>query len=698
MTPGQSTLVRIFFLGVFLAPSAGVAQEWNSDQSRKLAEEATARRTRQLADTGLVDYSASAKGFLTFLAQLGEGFTEPPKIIRADELALEIFWKAPNLSKQRIFARRDTLLLPTDIQYHRDHLGIIQNNFPNIIRLGDGDEVQDVPHPLSATGLNEYDFAIRDSLQIRLGQRTLNVYEVGVRPRNPSLPRAVGAVFIDVESHDVVRMAFSFTRSALKDKDLDDVSVVLESGLFEGRFWLPRRQEIEIRRSGSWLDFPARGIIRGRWEICCYQVNRGIDRAFFAGQEIVIPQSAYSNSSAFSGKILDSLPADVRAVTDDDVRKVQDDARALVREQALARTRRTGLAGRSVSDFVHFNRVEGLGIGAGMLSRLGGGVFIPLRLGYGFSDHELKGSVGLGVERASGAAATLSLFRTYREVSDEPERSRVVNSIAAQEFGSDHSDMFEVRGGSARLRAPLIGGLIPIFEVAVEEHRALAIHARSASGKFEPTLPASNIDEKRASLTLERPNRIGVLGLEIRGRLAAEFISWKSRECCVTSQASLRRAYFSAHMEKPVGVNRFVLQAYGGTVSSASEVPTQHLFYLGGTVTAPGYEYHSLSGSSALTTRVEWRFPVPFLSVPLGRYGRTPSTAPLAPFFNIAGISGQSSPRRDGVPPGAGHWYPSVGVGILPLFGLMRLDVARGLRDGRWSFSIDVTRDFWGIL
>ncbi|MBW8838671.1 MAG: hypothetical protein JF602_02280 [Gemmatimonadetes bacterium] len=118
---------------------------WNDSTTRALVELATRLRAAQLADTGLTDYKAEAHGYLTFLAQLGQGFVEPPRIVKADELALEVYWRAPNLSKQRIVGRRDTLLLPTDIAYHRDHLGIVQNNFPAIIRLGEGDEVRDVP-------------------------------------------------------------------------------------------------------------------------------------------------------------------------------------------------------------------------------------------------------------------------------------------------------------------------------------------------------------------------------------------------------------------------------------------------------------------------------------------------------------------------------------------------------------------------
>src|SRR5437868_15361397 len=302
-------------IAMILAATRVTAQQtWNDARTTALVERATERRASQLADTALVDYKATAHGYVTFLAQFGEGFTEPPKIVKADELGLEVYWRAPDLSKQRIAGRRDSLLLPTSITYHRDHLGIVQNNFRNIIRIGEGDEVRDVPHPLSPTGLQVYDFAIRDSLQIRLADKILDVYEVRVRPKDDRQPRTVGAVYIDKETGEVVRMAFSFTRAALLDKDLEDVSVVLENALIEGRFWLPRRQEIEIRRTGSWLDYPARGIIRGRWEVCCYQVNTGIPPSYFAGPEIVLGMPAERAAYKFPGEILDSLPPDVRTV------------------------------------------------------------------------------------------------------------------------------------------------------------------------------------------------------------------------------------------------------------------------------------------------------------------------------------------------------------------------------------------------
>jgi hypothetical protein len=657
-------------------------QTWNDPRSRALVEQATERRARQIADTALASYKAAAHGYLTFLAQVGEGFTEPPRIVKADELGLQIYWRAPNQSKQLIAGRRDTLLLPTDINYHRDHLGIVQNNFPNIIRLGEGDEVRDVPHPLSAEGLNEYDYAIRDSLQIRLGPRTLDVYEVRVRPKNDREPRAVGAVYIDRESGEVVRMAFSFTRSALKDKELEDVSVVLENGLIEGRFWLPRRQEIEIRRAGTWLDYPARGIIRGRWEICCYEVNVPLNPGLFMGPEIQLAPRGTPSPVPFAGNVLDSLPPDVRAVTDADVAKVQEEARALVRSQALARTRSTSLSARSVSDFVRANRVEGLALGGGITRRLGEGFSVSARSRYGLSDEKVKARGGLSFRRASGAGFDIAGYDDYADGGDIRETSQLVSSIAAQEFGTDFTDPYGVRGGSLSLRTrPLLGATVSL-EGAIERQRPLAVNATPASGRYEPTIPATPLRERRATLSFDRPTRLGPLGFETQLHADASLIQYKAFD---DDYRNLSRVSLRGNFERPIGTSRIVLRSLAAWMAGGDSLPAQHMVYLGGPTSAPGYFYHQFVSRAGVSERAEIRFPVPFPSFSLGRYGKTPASITLAPFANAAWAD------RLG-------WHTSVGIGALTIFDLLRFDVARGLRDGRWSFSVDVSRDLWSIL
>lgn len=688
---------------VMATPAAAPAQQWNDPRSRALVEQATERRARQIADTALASYRASAHGYLTFLAQLGEGFTEPPKIVKADELALEVYWQAPNLSKQWIVGRRDTLLLPTDINYHRDHLGIVQNNFPNIIRLGEGDEVKDVPHPLSAEGLAEYDFAIRDSLRIGLGPRTLDVYEVRVRPKNDRAPRAVGAVYIDKESGEVVRMTFSFTRAALIDKDLEDVSVVLENGLIDGRFWLPRRQEIEIRRTGTWLDYPVRGIIRGRWELCCYEVNVPLPAGLFSGPEIQLGPRGYAQKHPFVGQLLDSLPPDVRSVTDADVAKVQEEARALVRGQALARSRTVALSGRNASDFVRVNRVEGLAVGTGITRSLGAGFSVTGRGRYGFSDKELKGRGELALRFASGAGVSVAGYREYRDASDEMETSMVRNSIAAQEFGSDYTDPFDVRGFSVAARSGTFSVWNATVEAALERDAPLVVHATPATGRYEPTIAASRLRERRLSLILDQPTRLTVLGFESQVRLGAEI---GYRALASASYQYLTRFSARGSFERPFGRNRFVAHSLFAAVTGDDVLPVQHLVYLGGPTTGPGYEFHQFAGRMGASQRVEFRTPAPFPSFRLGRYGRTPASITLAPYVNAIWIGDRTSARPSiakaplGISSSAlrSGWFPSVGIGALSIFDLIRFDVARGLRDGRWSFSVDVGREFWGIL
>jgi hypothetical protein len=217
------------------------------------------------------------------MGQFGEGLTEPPRLVTADQLELEVYWKAPRLSKQRIAGWRDRAYLPSDNAYHRDHLGIIQNNFGPLIRLGDGDEVRDVPHPVSPAGLGLYDFRLGDTVTITLPSGPVRVAALHVRPKAFDRPRIVGILHVDVAGADLVRMSFNFTPVSYLDARLEDVSVVLDNALMEGRFWLPYRQEIEIRRRFTWLDLPARGIIRGRWEIDGYVFNLGLVPSWFAG-------------------------------------------------------------------------------------------------------------------------------------------------------------------------------------------------------------------------------------------------------------------------------------------------------------------------------------------------------------------------------------------------------------------------------
>ena len=681
------------------------AQQWNDARVLTLVRQATDRRAQQLADSGLLDYQATAHGYLTFLAQLGEGFREPPKVVKADELALQVYWRAPNLSKQIVVGRRDTTVLPTDIQYHRDHLGIVQNNFPDIIRLGEGDEVADVPHPLSAAGLADYDFALRDSLRISIPGRVINVYEVSVRPRDDRQPRLIGALFLDRDNGQVVRMAFSFTRVAYLDKQLEDVFIVLENGLVGTRFWLPRHQEVEIRRTATWLDYPVRGIIRGRWEIADYELNTGLTAARFIGPEIVFAPLQVQHSHAWpSARILDSLPPDVRAATAEEIRRVQVEARALVREQALRRGRPSALAARGLSDFVRFNRVEGIALGGGLRGQVADGLTAAATARYGTADHRWKGSVALRWENGRGASMEAFASDDAQDESDVAERSTLLNSVAAQEFGSDFTDLFRARRVGAALTIPT-ALLRWTLDAARERHAPLFVRALPAAGAFLLPAPADSLDLWNARLSMSRPTALWYGGTEMRARLSVAALRVIDSPDVGLTPGLTWRATADIELERPLGAARVVARTIGAAIESSGPVAAQFLAFAGGPVTGPGYDFHSLAGNALVSQRLELRVPAPFPSISLGRFGRSPGTVTLAPFATAVALR-RADLERPSVPPFAtlrppvrsSGVYPSAGLGAFLFFDLLRLDVARGLRDGRWSFYLDVDRAFWSVL
>lgn len=674
-------------LAALRALPASAQSAWNDARTLALVRAAVARRSLQLADTALRDYAAQAHGYVTFLAQLGDGFPLPPAVVKSDELMVELTWQAPNRSAQRIVGRRDTLLLPSDMNYHRDHLGVVQNDFPAIIRLGDGDEVRDVPHPLSSAGLAAYDFRLADSLAIRAGPRAIDVLMVEVRPKDPAFPAAVGAIHLDRETAAVVRMTFSFTRAALKDPQLEDVSVILENGLVDGRFWLPRRQEIEIRRTATWMDFPARGIIRGRWEICCVEPNRNPPPERFIGPEITEAPRREQRAYPFEGAILTNLPPEVRALDANEVRQVQEEARALVRAAALTRTRLGRPAARAVSDLVRVNRVEGLALGGGLSQLLGGGLSMTLGGRVGTADHNLKGRGTVAWRSARDAHLEVEGYHDFAEAGGLTEVSGLRNSLAAQEFGSDWTDPYGVAGAAVRVSTAPRGRMRWQGELARERQWPLAVHAVPATGRYEPTVAADRVTVTRVGLGwLRAPagdpaaaqwtaNVRGsltrsagdVLGAGVYARLAAE---WEG--------------------QRPVGHGTVVVRTIVVGTTAGSAVPRQAGAFFGGPLTGPASDFHALEGAVGISQRLEFRRAVPGGTLHLGRFGAVPMTLTLAPYLH-----GTLVQRRD-----RSGWdaTPAVGLGAIGLFDLLRLDLATPLRGGGWRFSIDATRAFWPVL
>ncbi len=181
------------------------AQDWRAGTSIDLIRRAAAHRAARDADTLLTSWQAEAHGILRYASVLDHGDGPVERVIRADELRVEVYGESPNLSKQIIRAWRDTSFLPNRITYHRDHLGIVANDFGPTIRLGQGEEVRDVPHPLSDAGLKSYLFALGDTVILNGPTGRVRVVVVQVRPANADSVGTVGTLYLDLDRAALVR-------------------------------------------------------------------------------------------------------------------------------------------------------------------------------------------------------------------------------------------------------------------------------------------------------------------------------------------------------------------------------------------------------------------------------------------------------------------------------------------------------------
>ena len=664
------------------------AQAWNAPDARDLIDRGIERRSASFADSSLRDWTARAHGFVFFLGQVGEDLAEPPRLVKADQLELEVYWRLPNLSKQRIIGWRDRTDLPTDINYHRDHLGIVMNNFPDLIRLGEGDEVRDVPHPVSAAGRGLYEYALGDTVTLTLpGGRELRVAEVKFRPLEFRAPRIVGSAFLELGTADLVRMAFSFSRAAYLDRQLEDITVSVENSLWEGRWWLPLRQEIEIRRRATFMDFPARGIIRGRFEIDGYRFNTGLDPVLFrAGPPIVAAPRSVRDTFPWPESLDVEIRDVARPATLEDFDAVRAQAVEIAAGHVLTGLKQRQFAARSISDFLHVNRVEGLTPGAGAALRSADETReLRLRAGFGTASDLLTGAAAF-TTRHGRTTWRIAAAREVRETGDIPVISRVVNSITSQEGGRDFGDYYLASGGSLGFTRLLGGRGALRLEGAFEHVDSLVAVATSARGPYRRENPGTEERDwalLRAQVTRRTPSF--AVSRDLTGSLEVEGGFAEGQQYA--------RLFAEARLQLPAGGATVLLRAAGGAATAS--VPRHRTFVLGGRGTLLGEPFRGLGGRTMAWLSTEWQLPVRIPEIRMGSFAGTGRRLTVAPSVAAGWMGG----RVAGVPgtPAAGPDV-ALGLGASWLHDLFRFDVGYGLSSGQWGFSLDVSRSFWDIL
>lgn len=657
-----------------LLPAPAPAQQWQGGDAVWLLRQASVQRLRRDADTLLASWRARARGVVRMASVIEHGGTSVERVIRAEELEVEVYGEAPNRHKQIIVAWRDSSFLPNQIRYHRDHLGIVANDFGSVLRLGEGEEVRDVVHPLSPEGLARYEFLAGDTLRI-IGRRdTLRVVEVLVRPRDPTAPGTVGTLYIDVDRAALVRFRFTFTPASYRDPTVEDITVTLENGLQEGARWLPTQQTIVIRRGQPLLELPIRTVLRADWTIGDYELGVVHPVNRFAGF-LVDGLRAPGGDSMWRQPLaqrLEPLPGAEASIVD-----AQRAAATALGRRLLNGLPRTRLLAGGVSELLRVNRVGGITPAVGIRRRLGEGTTLSARLGLGTSDHRLLGAVLLS--RTQGLSGwTVAAERRLADVGDVPVASGLANSLSTAIDGTDLGEWTLLERGWLGLSRPL-GAAVMEAELAREWSWSVATRLAPLSGtaRENPALGVGAATVGRVRFT----------------QRTAVGNGWQLSAETGHGSATWQRVAFAFRGTVPMPTGRLVLATEAGVGSDS--LPGYRQFVLGGRHTLPGVPHRSLGGRRMVRLDVGWAFPValPTPPFPNARWVSLPSM--VMPFVAV-GAAGGDDPTR----PWRGKAVLEGVAGLrLDLWGpLLRVEAGVSLRTGRIGLSVDAHPDWWPVL
>lgn len=669
-------------IGLVLALAAGPSlastqQEapWNDLRVLELIERGTV--TRQAAAMGdLRAYTADARGYVYYF--LDRQAAEERNLVKTDQLAVRVYWKAPGLTRQHILGRRDERRMPTNIRYHLDHLTVTQENFGDVIRIGDGDEVSSVLHPLAPGAAGWYEFLLADSTTVTFadGLDPVRVYEVQVRPRDLGQPGFVGTLFLDRETAAVVRMNFTFTPASYVDPQLDYIRVSLDNALWDRRYWLPDRQSVEIRRKLPFLDLPVGSVIRGRWEIGEYDFEVVLPDAFLQGPQVTRNPDRMLQAFPFERDLYAQIDEEGLAPTAELV-DIEAEATRLVRGRYLSGLSRLRLAMPPLSEAVRYNRAEGWVTQGGINLQATNHLHLGTLLGYTHGEGHPAGRVSAVLDDPDLAgASTLGLdffLREPRDIGPVPGSSRIMNTLSSLLDQADWRDPYFATGARARTSRSF-GSISAQAEVRYERHRSARV---AVGGEPDGWRPVRAIDEGdltavRLSASLGSPDRL----------LAETGATWGHFEGASYQEASLRLGAARRWLEHGVEL-RSTLDA--AAVSPGA--PPQSLYLLGGRETLPGYDYRSLAGDAFWLLRVEG------------------SRQLFGPWLRVRGVGAAGGTRLTSaeVPESWNARPPritrfSAGLGLALGWDLVQVDVVRGLNGGSWEVVVDLNRRFRDLL
>lgn len=697
--PFPAPLVPLLLLVLLLAafPALLGAQQgqegprgdgWNDPEVLALVEMAreTRRDTERAAE--LESWTARTDGHIYFYVDPDDGRRA---LIRVDQVAVDVFWEAPDRTRQRVIGERTETFLPVrDFDYYLDRLTLVQSGFGDEIRVGHGMDVADVPHPLRwlPPGTDQdpiYDVRLADALTLTLPgvEEPLRILQVEVRPRDASRPAMVGSVFLAERDGSLVRMELGFTPASYVDRRTDRVSVELDFGLWEGRHWLPNEQVLEVRREVPELDLGVGTVIRAVLRVGNYDLGAPVPPEVMAGPPVQAAPQLQRESFEFSEGLLDALQRDGLSGAD-----LQADP-ADLRAEALGR----GLQGRPpsglaplrlhlprVSSLLTHDRTRGWEPAVGVTLRPSSVLRIRATGGWAPSADRVRGDLvldgpGLG---AWSMGARLSA-NGVQDLGVRPAGPPLLATASSLLFGEDWADPYRSSGALLTAARRTDSGARIHLAAGVEWHRSEELGGDDES--LRPVLPVEEgtRGRLRGLAALPAPGLPDgwdgelvldsdlLLGAGVGGRVQVE-LDVGRRDPAGRSEVRGR------------------LLA-GGAPGSPSP---QLLGTLGGRNTLPGWPMRSFGGSGWSLASVEGSRQVgtPHLHLRGGIHGG----------WAGGDLPGGWSAPDGGGPRGTRGVRGGITAGVGTLWNLVHIDAARGLGGGEWQLLLSVDPTWWDRL
>ncbi len=266
-----------------VATPASIASAFADPAARELF--GRARTTRLSQDSALVSYDAKVRQRLSVRASIGR--FGPERLVYRNESAARVQWQRGTGARIEMTGARVAIPIVGSSDVERDEIRDIITEremspvpyFPGseTMLIGAGLARADIDvrkfiHPLANGAETFYTYAVGDSATFRLptGQ-ALRIRELKVRPRMARPNLAVGSLWFDASSGYLVRATYrlaaptragvgvssddstvkvpkltQFIVKALVGPGSAQISgVVVEYGLYQGKFWLPRLQSMQ---------------------------------------------------------------------------------------------------------------------------------------------------------------------------------------------------------------------------------------------------------------------------------------------------------------------------------------------------------------------------------------------------------------------------------------------------------------------